>query len=322
MAANLIYWDDWIETWIKLNQRGMKFIRSKFNLSGKQRTISSFSHGFEHANWWIIPALKERTNFLISGDSKINYEQYLTKNYFKNDGTETLVSYGCGIGSHETLLAELNPQLRIKAYDISEELINNAKQNAQQKGLNNIEFINEDVYQLKIQENSVDYYLFNASLHHFSEIEKFVGQKLYPTLKKNGLIIINEYVGPNRMNFPKKQIAYSNRCLREVISKENRKILGLNAYKTRCYRLGNLRMKLSDPSECVDSESILPVLRKYFEELEFKKLGGNILVPVLKHIAHHFVNKNQNELEELIRREETYLLNNASDLVFAIYKKN
>jgi hypothetical protein len=106
-----------------------------------------------------------------------------------------------------------------------------------------------------------------------------------------------------------------------TISSNNRRILGLNIYKTRCYRLGKLRMIISDPSECVDSASILPVLRSEFKELECKNLGGNILMPVLKHIAHHFVKDNNHELIELAKKEDEYLTNHASDLVFAIYQK-
>jgi hypothetical protein len=81
-------------------------------------------------------------------------------------------------------------------------------------------------------------------------------------------------------------------------------------------------MWISDPSECVDSESILPVLQKNFKTLELKNLGGNILMPVLKHIAHHFTNQNADELRKLMDMEDRYLKDHPSDFVFGVFQKN
>ncbi len=319
MFHNLFFFDDVVELWIKFNQRGIKFILSKLTFLNQKRTVSSFSAQFEHANWWIIPYLNERVNFLISGNSKIQYEQYISEKYFDSEKPGTLISLGCGAGNHEMNLARLNPHQTIIGYDISKELIDRANEKADQ--LANISFYDTDVYKLDLEAESVDCFLFNASLHHFKDIKTFIRSKIYPALKKDGLVVINEYVGPNRLNFSKAQIDYCNKCLNDIVSKENRKILHLNSYKTRCYRLGKIRMIVSDPSECVDSASILPVLRGEFEELEFKNLGGNILLPVLKHIAHHFVNNNKQELIELIKKEDAYLTDHASDFAFAVYQK-
>lgn len=318
----MIFIDDFTELWIKLNQRGYKFIVSKFNLRGKSRTISAFADDFEHANWWLIPYIKQAINFKISGDLNIDYENYITSKYLKNNEEgATLISMGCGAGSHELKLAKLNPSIKIKGYDISQSLIEIANKKASDEGLKNVQFVREDVYGLNFEKESIDYFLFNASLHHFKNIKEFIGSKINPALKKGGIIFINEYVGPNRLNFSDGQIEYCNKCLCEIISKENRRILGLNEYKSRCYRLGKLRMLISDPSECVDSEAILPVLRGQFEELELKNTGGNILMPVLKHIAHHFIDKNAVELMALISKEEEYLKSHASDFVFGVYQK-
>jgi ubiquinone/menaquinone biosynthesis C-methylase UbiE len=191
------------------------------------------------------------------------------------------------------------------------------------ENVKNARFHLADVYTLNFESDSVDFFLFNASLHHFRNIESFISSKIKPAIKKGGLIIINEYVGPNRMNFPKEQMSYADQCLNKIIARKHRKIMGLNRYKTKCYRLGKIRMFLSDPSECVDSAAILPVLRKEFSEIELKNLGGNILMPVLKHIAHHFMDEGpHHEITELAKKEDEYLLNHPSDFVFAIYKKN
>jgi len=50
-------------------------------------------------------------------------------------------------------------------------------------------------------------------------------------------------------------------------------------------------MFLVDPSEAVDSESILPSLHENFKVLEEKKIGGDILLILLKDIAHNFLDE-------------------------------
>jgi len=319
MLGGYLYFDDFVELWIKLRQRGLTFILSKFTFIAKRRTISAFSNDFIHANWWIIPYLQKRRNLQITGNTETEYEEYISQKYIR-DQQKVLVSLGCGEGNHEIKLAQLNPNLKIIAYDISQKLIDKANKRKSNLGLQNITFETADVYELSFKEESIDYFLFNASLHHFKNIKEFVSSKIKPALNKSGLVIINEYVGPNRLNLPDEQINYCNQCLREIVSLKNRKILHLNMIKSRCYRLGKLRMILSDPSECTDSESILPVLRSAFEEIEFKKLGGNILMPVLKHISHHFIDNNLPELLQIIQKEEEYLKTKDADFVFAIYQ--
>ena len=57
----LITFDDFIETYTKLNQRGLKFITSKFNFNEIERAKTAFNHSeISAANWWIIPKVTAR----------------------------------------------------------------------------------------------------------------------------------------------------------------------------------------------------------------------------------------------------------------------
>jgi hypothetical protein len=84
-------------------------------------------------------------------------------------------------------------------------------------------------------------------------------------------------------------------------------------------------MIVADPSECVDSESILPALRANFELMEEKPYGGNLLMSILKDIAHHFTDDEdqiaQDTLQQLFDLEDLYLQKHPSDFVFGIYQK-
>jgi len=46
---------------------------------------------------------------------------------------------------------------------------------------------------------------------------------------------------------------------------------------------------VTDPSECVDSSRILPTLQEEFSPVYEASYGGELLMFVLKDIAHHFI---------------------------------
>ena len=102
----LITSDDLIDTYAKLNQRGLKFILSKFNIKGTERTRSAFNEeAFDSSNYWIIPAVRRRWNRIISGNENISYEHYVVEKYLKGKSGLKFLSLGSGICSHELIFA-------------------------------------------------------------------------------------------------------------------------------------------------------------------------------------------------------------------------
>jgi hypothetical protein len=84
-------------------------------------------------------------------------------------------------------------------------------------------------------------------------------------------------------------------------------------------------MKLVDPSEAIDSESIIPSLHRHFNIVEEREIGWDITHVLFKDIAHNFLNDDP-EIKKLIRfifdEEDKYLKKSGhSDAIFGIYKK-
>ena len=69
-----------------------------------------------------------------------------------------------------------------------------------------MKFICEDVNSMEITSNYYDVVFFQASLHHFNNIKSFTENRIKMALKEKGLLVINEYVGPSRLQYPKTQI--------------------------------------------------------------------------------------------------------------------
>jgi len=324
MSKRWLTIDDFIDVYTKARQRGAGFIFSKINTKATSRTKSAFSNTFgKSANWWIIPKVVERWNTIISGNSNTTYESYVMQEYLSGKSSLSLLSLGSGLSTHEITFAQYPNFDRVVCLDIAENRLAQAKKNSDFLGLTNMEFICESIYDYSFEEQQFDIVLFNASLHHFKEVEQLLSEKIKPVLKIGGMLIINEYVGPNRLQFPRHQIKAVNDALAMIPAKYRSRYqmkLKKNAFRGSGY----LRMYLADPSECVDSESILPAIHKHFEILDEKSYGGNILMNALKDIAHHFVNLDEEKqvvLEQLFHFEDEYLAKYPSDFVFGIYRK-
>ena len=313
--------DDITETISKAQQRGFTFIGSKFNPKGHERTLSAFDdEDYFGSNWWIIPQVKKRWNLLITGKTFLRYEDYVMQKYFAGKDVHIL-SLGSGVCSHEIYLAE-NYNVKVTCVDIATNLINKAKKFAAAKQLKNIEFFNLDINKINSADKTFDVVLFHESLHHMEDIPKTL-KLVSRLLKKNGILIIHEYVGPNRLQFPDHQISAINDMLNQI-PKEFKKRFQSKKYKTRVSGPGLIRMILADPSECISSSTILKNIRKRFDTLEEKAIGGNLLMLGLKDIAHNFVDetiKSNQILYTLFDMEDKYLEKYKSDFVFGVYKK-
>ena len=316
--------DDFIDTYFKIIQRGSGFFFSKFTFNKEKRTKSAFDNtSFISSYCWSIPKVLERWNLLISGDKNINYIDFLTQDFLKNKSNLRLLSLGSGICNREIELAEHSSIFKeIICVDIAENLLKIAKDSAEKKGIQNIKFININIEDFEFKKNDFDIVFFKSSLHHFNKIENLLSGKIKQTLKPKGCLIINEFVGATRHQFSKNQINYINKAI-ALIPKKFRTRFKSKFYKNKYRGVGILRMIIADPSECIDSSSIMPSIHKHFKTIVEKPYGGNLLMSALRDISHHFYTLNKEKeavLNNLFLLEDRYLENNPSDFMFGIYE--
>ena len=163
--------------------------------------------------WWAIPTVKKRWNYLISGDENIDYNQYVLKKYLSKKDNLKALSFGCGAGQRELKWAETGKFKKIDAFDLSEKRIKYAREQAKKVGLQNItNFETDDVYNIPIREDYYDVVLGEQSLHHFSPLRK-IFLIINKFLKADGLFVVNEFVGPNRFQWTDRQIEVTNALL-------------------------------------------------------------------------------------------------------------
>lgn len=164
--------------------------------------------------WWDAgPAIDAHINQKITGDPDESWIDYTLRTHFGDrlPVGEWLV-LGCGNGHLERKLAALGAFDHCDAYDISPHSIALASSRARQAGFQHIDYHVADVNELELPAGKYDTVWMSAAMHHFSALEFVYGQ-LRQGLAPHGLLVMFEYVGPNRFQFSKRQKEVTNLCL-------------------------------------------------------------------------------------------------------------
>lgn len=314
---------DFIDLYFKVKQKGYNELLSKLHLSNKARTVSKWNAITSSSDFWIIPEIRRRWNEKCTGNPDLEYEDYFVSKYLAGSQDLKMLSVGCGTGARERKFAKYPAFGLIEGIDIAPEQIYEAGNHASELKLNNIKYIAGEFTAHSFENAPYDVILFNSSLHHFKNVNIILKTNVLPLLKTSGYLLIFEYVGPKRLQWTKQQLDFANKLLTDLPLKYKIRY-NSKSVKQRIYRPGLFRMQIVDPSEAIDSESILPSIHNYFKIIEEKKIGWDITHLLFKDIAHNFLN-NDSETQDLLsyifRKEDEFLsITDGSDSVFGIYQ--
>lgn len=164
--------------------------------------------------WWEAgPEIHKYKNRSVSGNPDTNWVQYTLRKYFNGRlPLARCLSLGCGGGGLERELASSGAFQQCDAYDVSEGAVRLARERAEQLGINNITYHIADINELTLPPCSYDAVWVSQAMHHFEALEH-VNQQIRRSLRPNGLLILQDYVGPNRFQFPSRQKEVANICL-------------------------------------------------------------------------------------------------------------
>lgn len=315
---------DLIDIFYKAQLVGVSTVLSMLKISNRGRVVSRWNQQYTSSNYWNIPSVRLRINEKITGNPNLEYEHYFVTKYLSGLSSLSMLSIGCGAGARERKFAQHATFNSILGIDLAPRRVAEARLSAQELGLSQLEYQTCDFTNHNFERDSFDVVLFNSSLHHFTDIDNLLNSKVLPILKPGGFLIINEFVGPNRLQWTHRQLELANKLLNEL-PKQRRVRFGARWVKSRVYRPGLLRMLMIDPSEAVDSESILSALHRHFRVLEERFVGGDIIQPLLKDIAHHFMDDSSETrtfLKTMYEVEDCHIADmSKSDGLFGVYQK-
>ncbi|MBU0579475.1 class I SAM-dependent methyltransferase, partial [Patescibacteria group bacterium] len=254
-----------------------------------------------------------------------DWVSYVYNKYLKiNSSSLRCLSLGCGIGNLERHLLSLGFFRSFDAIDISKGALRQAKKNASEVGIK-VNYKIGDLNSIRLPSNEYDVMFANMSLHHVKNLESLFN-KIEKCLVKDGLFIINEYIGPDQFQYTKKQIVIINEIIEKLPKIYRKRITDKLILKPYFMPPSVQYMNDNDPSEAIRSSDILKYSYKYFEVLEKHDYGGTISHMLLQDIAGNFNANNSKDrfaLEMIIYIEGILIKEKviSSDFSFLVLRK-
>ncbi len=195
-----------------------------------------------------------------------------------------MLSIGCGTGTLERELALRGAFQHCDAWDIVPEALTIAAERARREGFDNIHYQVRDANQAAIESGAYDAVWFLDSLHHLHALEHICRQ-VATGLAPQGLVFLNEYIGPTSFAFPARQRELI-RAAFTLIPLRFRKASQSNQSAALAVGLPlPEEVAAEDASEAVRSAEIPRVLAGEFEILAARPAGGALLQFLLHQTA-------------------------------------
>lgn len=251
--------------------------------------------------WLAVPEVHRRYSRKLIGDHQGSWISYCCEKFLSHRlPVKRMAVIGCGNGQLERGLSALNAFVECDAFDISDRAVEFANSEATKQGISNIHYFHADIEEYQFPSNCYDAVWFKESLHHISKLE-YVCEGVSHSLKDDGFLFIEEYVGPNRFALTDRQKEVLNAVF-SLIPKQYKKSFFRN-YSGTVQKQVSIpnpqQVKKVDPSEAVRSSDILPVLSQHFNIVEQRDLGGTLLHFLLHGIAGNFVEEDPDSMKLL-----------------------
>ncbi len=211
---------------------------------------------------------------------------HLGRKYMKPVGGRVL-SIGCGMAFVEEYLVKQDYAQHIVAYEMSRSAV--AAGNERLAGLelsHRLELRSADVLKEDLPTGSFDIVFVQAAIHHFEHIEDMFAL-IHRVLRPDGLLIYDEYVGPDHHMYGEAEMAIMNRingCLAEAYRFDSLEGKVRDGVHTPSMEF----MLKHDPSEGVHASRILPLTYQYFDVVDRRDYGGTIMRPFFTGILRNF----------------------------------
>jgi len=261
-----------------------------------------------------FPPLLRYTQELIGGDPDRDCYQWTVDTYLSERlPVPRALSLACGHGHVERLLAERGVFRECLGLDLAPGAIEQARRLAAGAGLENLQYRVADLNRLQLEPGSFDLILAVGALHHVSDLEHVLDE-VHRALSPGGLLVSNEYIGPDRWQVSPRQYELINAAI-HLIPPDLRERREENHWPPWLWPLAKLEPRLArrrlnplaplhalrrllirrpafgrlydppppwywmlrDPSEGVHASQIVSSIRRRFEDVNVRPYNGSIL---------------------------------------------
>jgi SAM-dependent methyltransferase len=239
--------------------------------------------------WLAHPMVRARVNTLASGRPDVDAYGRLAELLARRGWSlpiDRAVSLGCGFGGLERDLAGRGLVRDMHALDLAEDAIAEARRLAEAAGFGStIRYQVADLEGASLPSGSADVVFAHQSVHHIEGLDELF-LAVRRALRRSGVFHLHEFVGPTRFQWTDTQLALANGFLDSLPPRLRRLPSGLP--KGRLIRPTIRSMLAIDPTEAIRSSEIIAVLRRHFDIVEERRLGGTLAHIALGDIAQNF----------------------------------
>ncbi|HDL98676.1 MAG TPA: class I SAM-dependent methyltransferase, partial [Desulfobacteraceae bacterium] len=247
-------------------------------------SIGQYYTGNKAIYWESIPGVAKYQFELITGDENQDYFSYIIEKLKAlNKSGMTGLSIGCcEANSTELAFWETGLFSHFDIMDIADDLL--AKQ--QQKADNeHFSYLRVDLNSVSLPENHYDLITAVGTIHHIKDLDNLF-LNINRALKDGGIFFCREYVGPNSLQFSRRQMEIANGMLQCLPA--SHRITPAGGIKQKARKPNIYKLKIVDPSEAINSENIEKAFKNHLQVIQYTPTGGTLLSPLLNQIAFNF----------------------------------
>ncbi len=257
--------------------------------------------------------LRNCVNPRISGDPGLGWLEWIQREFLPQGASHGFV-LGCGGGALERRAASLGLCRDFDCVDISPQAVEVASALAAREGLDGLRYAVRDANTLTLDPDRYDLVLSDMALHHVKELEHLLEQ-FRRSLRSGGLLVLNEFVGPDRFQWSDLQLKLATQAIRSLPLRlrRNRDLAKWKQYAKpwvwKAKRWSPEKVARVDPSESVRSSEIPRLVSERFEVVRKVDYGGTLLALILNNIVGNFTGAPEDvqTLQRLIAEEDRLL---------------
>lgn len=237
-------------------------------------------------SFWQSPVVQSELNRRITGDPRVTPVDYFGRKYCSPPRGQAL-SIGCGDGGIELQLLGAGACDRLVGIDLSAERLERARAAVPPSLTGRLELIcaNAETWR---PDRRFDLIVTNGVVHHIEGLEAFF-DLIEAALSDDGLLYLDEFVGPSRFQWTDKQIELVNRLLDRLSPGLRRDLVSPDAGPRPAFtRPSAAGLIASDPSEAARSAEIAELLHRRLEKVEEHQAGGAIYHQFFNRIMGNF----------------------------------
>lgn len=233
----------------------------------------------EHRALWLShPLIQQRLNQLRGG---LALDDWFIRNHLKGRPVQRGLGIGSGASMLELLLVKHGMVEEYDIFDVSQAALDEARATAREFGIEaRVRFLCEDINRVTIPENTYNLVTFISSLHHMSALDSIL-RRVQAALTSGGILFADEYIGPDRFDFPAPHMALARQIYRVLDP-------GLSGPWPDMPLPNPTALVEAHPTEAVHSADILDTVARVFSTVDVTPMQNTlpfILWPNLNHAA-------------------------------------